>query len=224
MQQQVVRDRSTVFLMLSRMLTEKLEIVKKVSTLFTMTLIQAADNETDPRNLLVIFNMKLSVLNLLPVEHHYEDIFDSLSVYFPVDFTPPSGVVASVTKQQLQASLRAAISHHTLQEWSLDLIMEKLESDLESAKIDSLETLAEICSKSEPVMHTDEVVSFRICVVIVCMQIHESCYCNHMYIFNSYVFQKLSYYAQIFPKETLLHLLGESVDQAHWWCLVIAEE
>jgi len=157
-QQQVVRDRSTVFLMLSRMLTEKLEIVKKVSTLFTMTLIQAADNETDPRNLLVIFNMKLSVLNLLPVEHHYEDIFDSLSVYFPVDFTPPSGVVASVTKQQLQASLRAAISHHTLQEWSLDLIMEKLESDLESAKIDSLETLAEICSKSEPVMHTDEVV------------------------------------------------------------------
>jgi len=157
-QQQVVRDRSTVFLMLSRMLTEKLEIVKKVSTLYTMTLIQAADNETDPRNLLVIFNMKLSILNLLPVEHHYEDIFDSLSVYFPVDFTPPSGVVASVTKQQLQASLRAAISHHTLQEWSLDLIMEKLESDLESAKIDSLETLAEMCTNGEPVMHTDDMV------------------------------------------------------------------
>ena len=151
MQQQVVRDRSTVFLMMSRFLSDKLDLVKQMATLYTMTLIQAADNETDPRNLLVIFNTKLSLLNCLPVEHHREEIFESLAVYFPVDFTPPSGVVASVTKQQLQESLREAITHPSLAEWSLGLLMEKLDSDLESAKLDSLETLAELSRKCEPV-------------------------------------------------------------------------
>ena len=146
-QQQVVRDRSTVFLMLSRMLTDKLDIIKQMETLFTLTLIQAADNETDPRNLLLIFNTKHSILQCLEVKHHREEIFESLSVYFPVDFTPPSGVVASVTKEQLQQSLRTAITHHTLTQWTLELILEKLDSDLDSAKIDSLETLIELCQQ-----------------------------------------------------------------------------
>ena len=148
-QQQVVRDRSTVFLMMSRLLTDKLDLVKNLSTMFTLTFIQAGDNETDPRNLLVIFTTKLRILQTLDVEHHTEEIFESLAAYFPVDFTPPSGVVASVTKQHLQESLRAAITHPSLTEWTIGLLLEKLDSDLESAKIDSLETLIELSRQSE---------------------------------------------------------------------------
>ena len=33
-----------------RLLTNKLELVRQMSTMFTMTLIQAGDGETDPRN------------------------------------------------------------------------------------------------------------------------------------------------------------------------------
>ena len=49
--------------------------------------------------------------------------------------------MASVTKEQLQQELRLAITHPSLTFWTLGLLIEKLDSDLESAKIDSLETL-----------------------------------------------------------------------------------
>ena len=66
-----------------------------------------------------------------------------------MDFTPPSGVVASVTKEQLQQELRQAITHPSLTSWTLSLLIEKLDSDLESAKLDSLETLIVLSEKCE---------------------------------------------------------------------------
>ena len=77
--------------------------------------------------------------------HHVQ----SLACYFPVDFTPPSGVVASVTKEQLQQGLRQAITHPSLTSWTLSLLIEKLDSDLESAKLDCLETLLVLSEKCE---------------------------------------------------------------------------
>ena len=76
-------------------------------------------------------------------------IFQSLACYFPVDFTPPSGVVASVTKEQLQQELRQAITHPSLTSWTLSLLIEKLDSDLESAKLDSLETMLVLSESCE---------------------------------------------------------------------------
>ena len=151
MQQQVVRDRSTVFLTLSRLLSHKLELVRPLATLYTLTLVQAGDGETDPRNLLLLFTTKLRLLQSLEVRHHAEEVFESLAAYFPVDFTPPPGTVASVTKEQLQVALRAALCHPGLAEWTLGLVMEKLDSDLEAAKLDSLETLTQLASECEAV-------------------------------------------------------------------------
>ena len=150
-QQQVVRDRSTVFLTLSRLLSHKLELVRPLATLYTLTLVQAGDGETDPRNLLLLFTTKLRLLQSLEVRHHAEEVFESLAAYFPVDFTPPPGTVASVTKEQLQVALRAALCHPGLAEWTLGLVMEKLDSDLEAAKLDSLETLTQLASECEGV-------------------------------------------------------------------------
>ena len=150
-QQQVVRDRSTVFLTLSRLLSHKLELVRPLATLYTLTLVQAGDGETDPRNLLLLFTTKLRLLQSLEVRHHAEEVFESLAAYFPVDFTPPPGTVASVTKEQLQVALRAALCHPGLAEWTLGLVMEKLDSDLEAAKLDSLETLTQLASECEAV-------------------------------------------------------------------------
>ena len=47
-----------------------------MSTMFTMTLIQAGDGETDPRNLLILFSTKLRILTSLDVKHHTEEIFE----------------------------------------------------------------------------------------------------------------------------------------------------
>ena len=65
---------------LSRILSNKLSLVRKVSTMFTLTLIQAGDGETDPRNLLILFSTKLSILTSLDVRHHTEEIFEVTSL------------------------------------------------------------------------------------------------------------------------------------------------
>ena len=146
-QQQVVRDRSVVFSMLASLLQEKLDQVRSLATLFTLTLCQAGDSETDPRNLLVIFNLKSNLVQWLgdsPVKYHLEEIAESLAAYFPVDFTPPSGVTGSVSKLQLVTALRTALSQPSLTKWSLPVVLEKLDSDLESAKVDALELLLEM--------------------------------------------------------------------------------
>ena len=47
--------------------------------------------------------------------------------------------------------LRAALCHPGLAEWTIGLVMEKLDSDLEAAKLDSLETLTQLASECEGV-------------------------------------------------------------------------
>ena len=64
-----------------RLLTNKLELVRQMSTMFTMTLIQAGDGETDPRNLLILFSAKLRILTSLDVKHHTEEIYEVSSLH-----------------------------------------------------------------------------------------------------------------------------------------------
>ena len=54
-----------------------------------------------------------------------------------------------MTKEQLQQELRQAITHPSLTSWTLSLLIEKLDSDLESAKLDSLETLLVLSERCE---------------------------------------------------------------------------
>ena len=53
-----------------------------MSTMFMMTLIQAGDGETDPRNLLILFSTKLRILTSLDIKHHTEEIFEVGSLLF----------------------------------------------------------------------------------------------------------------------------------------------
>ena len=99
-----------------------------------------------------MFTLVSSLPSLLDLSHLSEDVFEALAVYFPIDFSPPKGLQGGVTKAALVEALRAGLSHPTLAQWTIGLLLEKLESDLESAKLDSLVTLASLasrCSSSE---------------------------------------------------------------------------
>merc|ERR1719285_1669519 len=110
-QQQVVSDRATVYELLTGLLRDRLKDVSAISTVFTVGFLQACDGEKDPRNLLLIFTSVASFLDTLDVAHLREDIFESLAVYFPVDFTPPKGLKGSITKEQLVLGLRQGLAH-----------------------------------------------------------------------------------------------------------------
>jgi len=146
-QQQVVKDRAVVFNIISHILYHRSDYAKELETQITIGFLQAGEGEKDPRNLVLIFRCIATILSSFSVNHLREDIFESLAVYFPIDFTPPKGLAASVTKEDLVLSLRTGLTDPGLTEYSIPLFMEKLDSDLESAKIESVECLSELVAR-----------------------------------------------------------------------------
>ncbi|KAJ3608040.1 hypothetical protein NHX12_025090, partial [Muraenolepis orangiensis] len=72
-----------------------------------------------------------------------EELFEVTSCYFPISFRPPPNEPNGITQEVLIMSLRAVLTGTArFAEFLLPLIVEKLDSDVQSAKIDSLQTLA----------------------------------------------------------------------------------
>ncbi|NXK95056.1 MMS19 protein, partial [Formicarius rufipectus] len=115
---------------------------------FTFGFIQVMDGEKDPRNLLVAFQI---VRDLIAKNYalgpFVEELFEVTSCYFPVDFTPPPNDPHGIQREDLILSLRAILASTPLfAEFLLPLLIEKLDSDLQSAKLDSLQTLTACCA------------------------------------------------------------------------------
>lgn len=57
---------------------------------FVFGIIQAADQERDPRNLLLLFSIFPVVARYFTLEPFTEEFFEVFSCYFPIDFNPVS--------------------------------------------------------------------------------------------------------------------------------------
>ncbi|XP_030900541.2 MMS19 nucleotide excision repair protein homolog isoform X2 [Melopsittacus undulatus] len=76
-----------------------------------------------------------------------EELFEVTSCYFPIDFTPPPNDPHGIQREDLILSLRAVLaSTPQFAEFLLPLLIEKMDSDLQSAKLDALQTLAACCA------------------------------------------------------------------------------
>ncbi|XP_043840486.1 MMS19 nucleotide excision repair protein homolog isoform X3 [Dromiciops gliroides] len=106
------------------------------------------DGEKDPRNLLVAFRI---VYDLISKDYSLgpfvEELFEVTSCYFPVDFTPPPNDPHGIQREDLILSLRAVLaSTPRFAEFLLPLLIEKVDSEMLSAKLDSLQTLNACCA------------------------------------------------------------------------------
>lgn len=137
---------------------------------FIFGLIQAADQERDPRNLLIVFSLFPIVSRYFKLEPFAEELFEVFSCYFPIDFTPVRTLVLSikssskpspffqpaddpygVTCEQLSDALRRCLAASTrYAEYCLPLLQEKLDSDLTSAKVEALRALELCCETYGP--------------------------------------------------------------------------
>ena len=73
-----------------------------------------------------------------------EDIFEAMSCYFPIDFSPPKGTEIVVSKEDLVLGLRQCLSTSPIfAPLALPLFMEKLDSEISEAKIDANYTMIE---------------------------------------------------------------------------------
>uniref|UniRef100_A0A8C5B099 MMS19 nucleotide excision repair protein n=1 Tax=Gadus morhua TaxID=8049 RepID=A0A8C5B099_GADMO len=110
---------------------------------FVFGFVQSMDGERDPRNLVLAFQIANNIIHRgYDLGKFAEELFEVTSCYFPVDFSPPPNDPHGITQETLILSLRAVLAGTPrFAEFLLPLIIEKLDSDIQSAKIDSLQTL-----------------------------------------------------------------------------------
>lgn len=106
---------------------------------FLYGVITSMDGERDPRNLLFLFNFLPKFLEKIPLGHLVEEMFEVISCYYPIDFHPSPNDPAPVTRDDLAAALCPCLcAIPEFAEHCLVLLIEKLDSSLRIAKIDSL--------------------------------------------------------------------------------------
>ncbi|XP_052618551.1 MMS19 nucleotide excision repair protein homolog isoform X1 [Peromyscus californicus insignis] len=141
-------DRHTVFSIITNFMRSREEELKGLGADFTFGFIQVMDGEKDPRNLLVAFRI---VHDLISKDYSLgpfvEELFEVTSCYFPIDFTPPPNDPYGIQRDDLILSLRAVLaSTPRFAEFLLPLLIEKVDSEILSAKLDSLQTLNACCA------------------------------------------------------------------------------
>ncbi|CAL8284658.1 unnamed protein product [Merluccius merluccius] len=118
---------------------------------FVFGFVQSVDGERDPRNLMLAFQIAKNIIYRgYELGKFAEELFEVTSCYFPIDFSPPPNDPHGITQEMLILSLRAVLAGTPrFAEFLLPLIIEKLDSDIQSAKIDSLQTLTACTSAYE---------------------------------------------------------------------------
>uniref|UniRef100_A0A452R378 MMS19 nucleotide excision repair protein n=1 Tax=Ursus americanus TaxID=9643 RepID=A0A452R378_URSAM len=124
------------------------EELKGLGADFTFGFIQVMDGEKDPRNLLVAFRIVHDLISRdYSLGPFVEELFEVTSCYFPIDFTPPPNDPHGIQREDLILSLRAVLaSTPRFAEFLLPLLIEKVDSEILSAKLDSLQTLNACCA------------------------------------------------------------------------------
>lgn len=102
-------------------------------------MINAIEGERDPRNLIIIFTFIPKLLKLFKLDGLKEEMFDVLACYFPIDFNPSASDLNLVSREDLAENLSNCLcATNDFANLCVELLLEKLNSDLPSAKIDSL--------------------------------------------------------------------------------------
>ena len=139
-------DRYKVFQILSSIFDNHKSMIISKGRDFIYNYVQAIDGEQDPRNLLVIFQLSSDLVREgIHLGSMVEEFFEVASCYFPIDFDPSAaGKKSTITNQDLVAGLRRVIaSSEEFAKYWIPLCLEKMESDIESAKLDAILTLIE---------------------------------------------------------------------------------
>jgi len=110
---------------------------------FVYGLINSIDGERDPRNLDIIFTFMPEFLSTYPLLHLSEEMFEIFACYFPIDFNPSKADPEAITRDELAVKLtNCLVANNEFAEGTVVLAIEKLESELLVAKLDSIELLA----------------------------------------------------------------------------------
>jgi DNA repair/transcription protein MET18/MMS19 len=141
-QNQVRSDRANIFSVI-QILSDKYE--NELLTFgadFVYGVIQSIDGERDPRNLLFLFEFMPRFIEKYPLKSFTEEMFEVFSCYFPIDFHPSPNDPKAITRDVLAAKLEVCLcAAKDFSQFCFPLALEKIDSDLTVAKLDSLSLL-----------------------------------------------------------------------------------
>lgn len=118
---------------------------------FVYGFINAMDGERDPRILLYLFDFLPEFLKTFQLGHLNAEAFEVIACYFPIDFHPSPSDAGAITRDQLAEKLADCLcGNEGFAEECINLLIEKLDSQLSVAKLDSLYLLSKAAVKFAP--------------------------------------------------------------------------
>eukprot|EP00066_Takifugu_rubripes_P000817 XP_003961580.1 PREDICTED: MMS19 nucleotide excision repair protein homolog [Takifugu rubripes] len=147
----MLAERACVYNMLLNLMETREAELKGLGADFVFGFVQSMDGERDPRNLLLAFQVAKNIIHRgYELGSFTEEMFEVTSCYFPIDFAPPPNDPHGITREELVVTLRdVLVGTPKFAEFLLPLIIEKLDSDVQSAKLDSLQTLTACVTRYE---------------------------------------------------------------------------
>lgn len=146
-QSQVRPDRERIFDIIKTLSENKTDELSRMGTDFVYGFINAMDGERDPKLLIYLFDFVPAFLSKFQLGHLTDDMFEVIACYFPVDFNPSPNDASAVTRDMLADKLADCLcANEGFAEECVNLLVEKLDSQLSIAKLDSLHLL--VCSLS----------------------------------------------------------------------------
>ncbi|BFZ01711.1 hypothetical protein BsWGS_04750 [Bradybaena similaris] len=137
-------DRRATYTIIQNLLGSAFKAIEGMGGDFVIGFIQQMDSEKDPRNLIICFNCAHFICSNMHLGPFAEEMFEVLGCYFPIDFTPPVNDPHGITKEELILALRKCLAASAeLAEYSVPLLLEKMTSDLQAARLDAFLTLVE---------------------------------------------------------------------------------
>ncbi|XP_026477649.1 MMS19 nucleotide excision repair protein homolog [Ctenocephalides felis] len=145
-QQQDKKDRLVYMTILRLSFAKYPKAIQEMGDDILKSFIESVDGERDPQVLVLNFKSFVELSKLLPNAEISEDIFEVFGVYFPIDFSAPVEPDRPYTRDNLAKLLKKSLlAYKAFAKYAIPLALEKLDSDFEVAKIDSLEFLIESC-------------------------------------------------------------------------------
>ncbi|KAL9268702.1 MMS19 nucleotide excision repair protein-like protein [Drosera capensis] len=141
-------DRKLCFELLECLLDCYPEDIAELGDHLVYGVCQAIEGEKDPHCLMLIFRIVKVLAEMFPdptgpVANVAEEIFDNLGCYFPVHYTHPKSEDVDISREKLSTALMMAFASTPFFEpFAIPLLLEKLDSLLPLAKVDSLKYLS----------------------------------------------------------------------------------
>lgn len=144
-QSQVRGDRANIFLVIQHLSDDFHPELETMGADFVYGVIQACEGERDPRNLVFLFDFLPRFIATYSLRHLAEEMFEVFSCYFPIDFHPSPNDPQAITRDGLAEKLSTCLcATKEFADNCFTLALEKLDSDLNVAKLDSLNLLVSL--------------------------------------------------------------------------------